>query len=323
MARPLRIQFAGAWYHVMNRGAGRRIIFADDRHRNRFLDLLGDIRERYRVEVHAWCLMGNHYHLLIRTQLPNLARAMRHLDGVYTQWHNRVHETDGALFRGRYKSIVVDSGSYLAQLSRYIHRNPVDAKLTPHIENWRWSSYRAYIGLAQRADCDWLCKNEILGLFGSHHPHRHYRAFVELGVDDEIREFYGGDRIPPVLGSAPFREKLRRLAEEIDSSEIPEQKRLRKTPDLESIIAATAEAFGLAPEAVTNGQRGQTNVPRAIAMRFCRSPGGYPLAVIAKAFGLRSYTSVAMAAQRVQPKLDDPKLRAIVERLERRLFGVV
>ena len=108
MARPLRIQFAGAWYHLMNRGAGRRSIFPDDLHRHCFLDLLGEIHARYGVEIHAWCFMGNHYHLLARTPLPNLARAMRHLDGVYTQRHNRMSKTDGALFRGRYKAIVVD-----------------------------------------------------------------------------------------------------------------------------------------------------------------------------------------------------------------------
>ena len=135
MARPLRIEYSGAWYHVMNRGAGHREIYSDDVSRRRFLMLLDDINERYDVEIHAWCLMSNHYHLLVCTPKPNLGRAMRHVDGVYAQWWNRHRGTDGPLFRGRYKAILVDSNSYLLQLSRYIHRNPLEANLVDRAEH--------------------------------------------------------------------------------------------------------------------------------------------------------------------------------------------
>jgi putative transposase len=127
MSRPLRIQFPGAWYHVMNRGANKQITFQDDNDRKDFLGLLKAIHYRYKIEVHAYCLMNNHYHLMLRINSANLSQAMRHLNGVYTQRYNCRHNIDGPLFRGRYKSILVDAENYLLRLSRYIHLNPVSA----------------------------------------------------------------------------------------------------------------------------------------------------------------------------------------------------
>jgi putative transposase len=124
MARPLRIEFEGAWYHVMNRGAGRRLIYRSSRHRDTFLRLLAEVTELFAVEIHAYCMMGNHYHLLTRTPRANLGRAMRHLNGVYTQRFNLTCGTDGPLFRGRYRSVLVAADTHLLQVSRYIHRNP-------------------------------------------------------------------------------------------------------------------------------------------------------------------------------------------------------
>ena len=129
MARPLRIEYPGAWYHVMNRGVDRQPIFLHDAHRESFLSLLSDISRSYQVEIHAYCLMNNHYHLLVRTPLGNISRAMRHLNGVYTQRFNSMEKRDGSLFRGRFKAILVEADEYLLRLSRYIHLNPVAAKL--------------------------------------------------------------------------------------------------------------------------------------------------------------------------------------------------
>jgi len=145
MARPLRVEFQGAWYHVMNRGAGRRRTFFARRDFLRFLDLLGDASAVFNLEVHAYCLMGNHYHLLVRTPDGGLGRAMRHLNGVYTQYINRRRERDGSLFRGRYRAILVDSGSYLLQVSRYIHLNPVDAGIVERPESYPYTSYGFYV----------------------------------------------------------------------------------------------------------------------------------------------------------------------------------
>jgi putative transposase len=145
MPRPLRIEFANAWYHVMNRGANRQEIFKSNSDRNLFLSILSEISDRFNIEIHAFCLMGNHYHLLVKTPHGNLSRAMRHLDGVYTQRYNRLMHRDGPLFRGRYKAILVDSDQYLLQVSRYIHLNPVVAELCENPADYKWSSFRAYV----------------------------------------------------------------------------------------------------------------------------------------------------------------------------------
>ncbi len=112
MARPLRINYPGAWYHVMNRGGGYRTIFNDDHQRCVFLELLADLNRMFRLEFHAYCLMDNHYHLLAHTPEGNLQRGMRHLNGVYTQRYNRIEKTDSPLFRGRYKAIVIEPDAY-------------------------------------------------------------------------------------------------------------------------------------------------------------------------------------------------------------------
>ncbi|MCU7815442.1 MAG: transposase [Candidatus Thiodiazotropha sp. (ex Rostrolucina anterorostrata)] len=153
MSRPLRVEYENAFYHVMNRGRGRQQVFREAAYYEAFLDCL--------KEAHAYCLMGNHYHLLISTPRGNLSRVMRHVNGVYTQRHNRLRRTDGPLFRGRYKAILVDASSYLLQLSRYIHRNPIEIhkSLVQQLDDYPWSSYPAYVGKAKPPD--WLSREAV------------------------------------------------------------------------------------------------------------------------------------------------------------------
>ena len=143
MARPLRIEYPGAIYHVTSRGNARSTIFDDDEDRWRFLDILSTVVKRHRWLCHAYCLMGNHYHLLIETPEANLARGMRQLNGIVTQSHNRFHNRSGHLFQGRYKAILVDKENYLLELCRYIVLNPVAAGMVKAPENWPWSSFFA------------------------------------------------------------------------------------------------------------------------------------------------------------------------------------
>ena len=124
MARPLRIQYPDAWYHVMNRGRNRAKIFYSRADYTAFIELLKDASSLWNIRIAAYCLMSNHYHLLVQTPEANLSRYMRHINGLYTQYFNRTYKSDGQLFRGRYKSIVIDGDSYLPELIRYIHRNP-------------------------------------------------------------------------------------------------------------------------------------------------------------------------------------------------------
>ncbi len=146
MARPLRIEFANALYHVTSRGNGRQAIFLDDQDNRKFLELLSKTVERYRWICHAFCLMGNHYHLIIETPEANLSQGMHHLNMNYCQAHHKRYNTVGHLFQGRFKAIVVDRESYLLELARYVVLNPVRAGLVSHPEDWPWTSYRVTAG---------------------------------------------------------------------------------------------------------------------------------------------------------------------------------
>ena len=141
MTRPLRLQFAGALYHVMNRGNARQPVFLDDRDHHAFLDLIGQTCVEFDWHCHAHCLMPNHFHLLLQTRTPNLARGMRQLAGIFTQRYNKRHARVGHLFQGRYKSFLIEDGRYLMEVACYIVLNPVRAKLVRDPAQWRWSAY--------------------------------------------------------------------------------------------------------------------------------------------------------------------------------------
>ena len=148
MARPLRIEFPGAVYHVTSRGDRREDIFEDDVDRYALLDILGQGLARFNARVCSYCLMSNHYHFVLLTLDGNLSRLMRHINGVYTQTYNRRHGKVGHLFQGRFKAILVDRDQYLLEVCRYVELNPVRAHLTPNPGDWIWSSYLANVGHA-------------------------------------------------------------------------------------------------------------------------------------------------------------------------------
>ena len=147
MARPLRIEYAGALYHVTSRGDKKADIYLDDDDRELFLDSLKEVCARFNWIVHAYCLMDNHYHLLVETPESNLSLGMRQLNGVYTQRFNRKHSRVGHVYQGRFKAIIVQKEAYLMDLARYIVLNPMRARMVRYAQQWPWSSYRATIGL--------------------------------------------------------------------------------------------------------------------------------------------------------------------------------
>ncbi len=181
MARPLRIEFAGALYHVTSRGDRQEDIYLDDIDRAAFLDILGKVCERFNWVVHAYCLMSNHYHLLIETPDANLAQGMRQLNGVFTQRFNRRHERVGHVFQGRYKAILVQKEAYLLELARYIVLNPVRVQMVRTAKDWPWSSYRATAGFKKNEK--WLMVNWLLSSFSSkkNNAFKRYRDFVSEG----------------------------------------------------------------------------------------------------------------------------------------------
>ncbi|MEO8341649.1 MAG: transposase [Nitrospirota bacterium] len=181
MARPLRIEFSGAVYHVTSRGNARQDIVVDDRDRVQFFAVLVHVVDRFGWLCHAYCLMDNHYHLLIETPNPNLSLGMRQLNGRYTQMYNRRHERVGHLFQGRFTAILVEKEAHLLELCRYVVLNPVRAKMVAHPRQWGWSSYRATVGDTKAPA--WLTTDWVLGQFGQREgvAQKQYRAFVAEG----------------------------------------------------------------------------------------------------------------------------------------------
>ncbi len=181
MARPLRLEYAGALYHVTSRGDRREDIYFDDDDRIAWLKILDGVCGRFNWVVHAYCQMTNHYHLLVETVDGNLSRGMRQLNGQYTQRFNRRHGMVGHLFQGRYKAIVVQKETYLLELTRYVVLNPIRARIVRRLENWPWSSYRAVAGFD--ASPQWLDTDWLLSQFGKRRKKaiERYRKFILEG----------------------------------------------------------------------------------------------------------------------------------------------
>jgi len=185
MARPLRIEYEGALHHVTSRGNRQEAIFEDDKDRQKFLEILGDVVKQMQWVCCGYCLMGNHYHLMIQTPFANLSKGMRQLNGTYTQASNRRHRRVGHLFQGRYKSIVVDSDAYLAELVRYVVLNPVRAGMVAEPGAWPWSSLNAMVGNTPAPS--WLTVDAVLDHFAGNREaaRRRFAAYVLEGMGNK------------------------------------------------------------------------------------------------------------------------------------------
>lgn len=300
MARPLRIEYPGAWYHVMNRVAGRQRVLDAATHAL-FLDLLGETCERFSVECHTYCLLDNHYHLLLHTPRAGLGRALRHLNGLFTQRFNRRRHRDGPLFRGRYKAILVEADSYLLALSRYIHRNPFEAGMVKQLDRYPWSSYPAYVG--QVPSSGWLITADVLNRVATRSQVARYREYVERNGEDEVTVFYANQRHAPILGSEAFKKltlRGRRL-----QTEHAERRRLVRTPPHTEILTAVSREFDVSPAALKHAERGRgrRNLPRAVAMYLCQQRGGLTLTELAKLFNVGHYATVSVTIRRLREDL--------------------
>jgi putative transposase len=249
MARPLRLEFPGAVYHIMSRGDRRRDIFADDVDRRNFLDTLAKEVAQQRWCLYAYCLMGNHYHLLVETPDANLVAGMRRLNGVYTQSFNRRHGLVGHVLQGRYKSVIVDRNAYLLELARYIVLNPVRAGLVDHAQDWSWSSYRVTAGFTLAPH--WLSVDAITDQFGDQlmAAQRMYREFVHDGVG--ARSPWAELRSQSYLGGEQFLQEIEVLlaAGPIKQS-VASAKRDLVRPHAEVLLDGIAKVFGLDPDLV-------------------------------------------------------------------------
>jgi len=271
MSRPLRLEFAGALYHVTSRGDRREDIYEDDEDRRAFLSVLEQVCETYNWCCHAYCLMSNHYHLLVETPDANLSKGMRQLNGLYTQRFNRTHRRVGHVFQGRYKAILVEKESYLLELARYIVLNPVRAGMVRSAKDWPWSSYRATVGQTKAGKgltVDWLlaafAKRKATAI-------ERYKKFVAEGKGQPSP--WGLLRNQIFLGTDEFIEKMQSLVDgEKELSEIPSSQR-RPVPK------------SLNEYEVTSQDR------NAAILNAYRS-GGYTLKEIGNHFGLH-YSTVS------------------------------
>ncbi|MBN1378213.1 MAG: transposase [Gammaproteobacteria bacterium] len=318
MPRPLRIEYENAYYHVMNRGRGRQKVFHGAVYFEAFLDALSEAHQRFDLQILCYCLMSNHYHLLVKTPEANLGRAMRHINGVYTQRHNRLKRTDGPLFRGRYKAISIEEDSYQLNVSRYIHRNPLEANMVGRLADYPWSSYPAY--LKQAAAPEWLDRQEIYEQLGvkSRFAEK-YQAYVESGIDEETQQFYSKGNIMPYLGSEAFRDWLYKR-KSTDEAAITHQARQLFRTSIDEIVDTIADEFSVSTSSIYQSQRGKVanNIPRWVAFYLSRDRGGHHLSEIARAFGLKRTGSIPTTIRKLEKLMEsDTRVLNKVNRIKR------
>ncbi len=266
MARPLRIELSGGIYHVTSRGDRREEIYLGDEDREVWLEVLGQVCERFNWVCHAWCQMTNHYHLLIETPEANLAQGMRQLNGVYTQRLNRAHDRVGHVFQGRYKAILVERESYLLELARYVVLNPLRAKMVRQLENWRWSSYLATCGQVESPA--WLQTDWILAQFGQRRSNAiaRYVAFVHEGA--RLPSVWSNLQGQIYLGSEAFVEKMQALIEQKPGlTEIPRAQRRAITQALSDFAAAYPRDEAMA-RAYLSGQHTMAEIARYLKVHY-------------------------------------------------------
>ena len=297
MARPLRIIYPGAFYHVTSRGNEKKDIFKSRRDREKFLEYLASAAERYGAVIYAYCLMSNHFHLFMQTPEGNLSQIMRHIIGAYTTYFNNKRKRAGHLFQGRYKSVLVEADEYATELTRYIHLNPVKAGITGKADEYQWSSYRAYIGTASTPE--WLKPGFILGSFGKNEPvsRKNYRDFVDKldieAYESPLKSAVGGS----VLGSSDFIDEITKthLNERGADKDIPALRHFSNRPPLEEIIEFVREVM-------ENNEK----LARQVCIYLCHKYSGAPLKEIAVKFDV-GVTAIGEASKRIQKKMEEDK----------------
>ena len=315
MARPLRIEYPDACYHVSNRGEDYDRIFPGPKYFQSFLDGVAEAASRLNVEILGYCLLKNEYHLLIRTPEGNLSRFMRQVDGLYTQNYQRMRNAAGPVFRSRYKSVLVQPDKYLLGVSRYIHNLPKQSKNKP--EAYTWSSLPAYINKASVPA--WLNRDDVIAQMGKGaRPNARYGAFVAQGVDAELAHFYGKKNLLSVLGDARFRQRAQaRLAPGAvrGKSRGPQA---RRRPSINKVVSAVAKVYKVPEKSIYKAARGpgSKNIPRWTAMYLCQELSGVTLQEIARRFGLKRYGTVSTTIGKLKQEFDvSPRSLAAVKKL--------
>jgi putative transposase len=318
MARPLRIEFPDACYHVSNIGLENQRIFPSQKYFEAFLAGLEETCFRLNVQVHAYCLLKDRYHLLIKTPEANLSRFMRQVDGLYTQNYQRLKKSEGSLFKGRYKAVLIQPEKHLLSLSRYIHmsvrKNELDA--------WQWSSYGAYTGKSKAPD--WLTREEVLGQLPGSGAKRlsEFIRFTEAGVDDDTARFYGKKNLSSIMGDDKFKKSARARRTVGAVRGVSRSTNAKWRPSCKLIISAVARQFKVTEESIYTAARGpgSKNVPRWVAMYLCQELSAVTLQAIAKLFKLKRYGTVSTTVGKLKKEfVENPRLLTQTNKLLKEL----
>ena len=306
MARPLRIEYPDAWYHIMNRGRRGEDIFVDDQDYIMFTELMRETSEMWNIRIAAYCLMPNHYHMLVQTPDANISRSLRHLNGVYTQRYNRRHSCDGQLFRGRYKSILIDTGSYLLHAVRYIHRNPLQAGLVESLDAYKWSSHKGYLSIAKK--WDWLYKNYILSLLAKNRKDwmRYYRKWVSVEEKDEVSKKISGIKWPVCIGGQAFIDRIKeKYGSKKITREIPSRREL--LVDTARIVEEICRAYAVKGTEIFRIRRGARNDARNAAIYLTRKLRMDTFKEIGCHYGIDNDRTVRSVFVRMRKRLSESK----------------
>ncbi len=318
MARPLRIEYEGAFYHVTARGNEKRKIFFSRKDYEKFKEYLAEAREKYRFRLHAYVLMTNHYHLLIETPEKNLSRLMHYINSSYTTYTNVKRKRSGHLFQGRYKAIVIDRDSYLLELSRYIHLNPVRVNMAGNPEEYPYSSYVSYISDHAEA---LVTRSTILEMFNKRESEarKRYKSFVESAVDDEkespMTKVYAG----MILGGEGFiRDILEKIEEgRLQKEAVSHRKALSTSVGLETVLSAVCKYYGMSGKEIIDPEHGES---RKMCMYLMKKQTVATTREICELLGGMSYAAAAKMYQRFTQELARNKvLRGKVEGIRKTL----
>ncbi|MDP3788793.1 MAG: transposase [Candidatus Omnitrophota bacterium] len=309
MARPLRIEYPGAFYHVIQRGNEKKNIFLSEQDRLKFYEYLAILHIRYKVNIHTYCLMRNHYHLIMETENANLASAMHYLNTSYTVYFNLKSKRTGHLFQGRYKAILVEADEYLHQLSRYIHLNPVRAGLVKDPANYPHSSYKYFVSTQKRPG--WLKTNFILSMFDASTKKAMplYKKFILEGIGNETDIIRKNVSFGFLLGGQDFMDDIKsRFIEGKDDPEIPVLK---------------AAQYRLSPEAIkemVTKKIGENKLSRKVCIYLIRKHTALSLKKIAGLFDGIGDAGVSVLCRRIDDeRTKDKKLNSAIVEMEKLL----
>ena len=308
MSRPYRLQSEGCFYHITSRGDDRKKIFLSERDYHKFIEYISYAKAKYKFHLYAYCLMTNHYHLLLETTQANISKIMHYLNGSYTTYYNIKRKRSGHVFQGRFKSIVVDKDNYFQELSRYIHLNPVKAKITQQPAAYRWSSYRGYLGKKDPV-LDYDRIKQCLSM-----DNNQYRQFVLSGIDKSIDPFkntYAGF----LLGSAQFiKEKLQSVKDQVESKEIAYRDNISEGIDIELITQEVGSKYHQETRELYAARK-KPVLARKVAIYLAKKLTCLTNADIGARFGI-TYSAVSKAAGDIERlRQEDKKVNREVEEL--------